>query len=272
MSRVLKYVVLAVVGFGLGAGGAWLQKRVEGSATEITKEVAADAKPAETAASEPTSEIIPNAPPAPTAEEVMAPIPGAAAPALTEPSTETTVESAVVTPAAPQDMPVAGTPVGGAFTLTDFNGQTVTEASWPGQYKMVFFGFSYCPDICPAGIEKMSAALKNLGSDAAKVQPLFITIDPARDTPEKLKEFFTNYEGNFVGLTGTDEQIRHVKNVYKAYAAKVPGASPDAYLMDHSAYVYFMSPDDKMLEIFGSSSTPQTMAEAMKGHLVTKAQ
>jgi hypothetical protein len=169
MSRVVKFIVLAVIGFGLGAGVAWLQNRGE---TTPAQEVSAPAV-------ETSEAIIPDAPPAPTQEEVMQPV----------------VNAAPATTTAPQDLPVAGSTVGGAFTLTDFNGQTVTEKSWPGQYKMVFFGFSYCPDICPAAIEKMSAALTALGADATKVQPLFITIDPARDTPEKLKEFFTKKNG-----------------------------------------------------------------------------
>lgn len=246
MSQVVKYVVLAIIGFGIGAGAAWMQTRNE--APQAVQAPAAGG----------SSDIVPGAPPAPTEQEVMAPVVQAEAPAAAAPP--------------PQNLPVAGAPIGGAFTLTDFNGQPVTEKSWPGQYKMVFFGFTYCPDICPAAVEKMSTALKNLGADAAKVQPLMITIDPGRDTPEKLKAFFSNYEGNFVGLTGTEDQIRHVKGLYKAYAAKVPGASEDAYLMDHSAYVYFMSPEDTMLEIFGSSSTPESMAQAISGHLATKAQ
>lgn len=158
------------------------------------------------------------------------------------------------------------TVVGGAFALKDHNGQDVTEKSWPGKQKLVFFGFTTCPDICPVALDKMTNALNALGADAAHIQPILITVDPARDTPEQLKTYLADYHASFVGLTGTDAQIAQAKDAYKVYAAKAAGGDDVNYLMDHSGYIYLMSADDTLLEVFNSDATAETIAEKAKAH------
>lgn len=157
--------------------------------------------------------------------------------------------------------------VGGAFSLVDGEGKAVTEKSWPGKYKLVFFGFTNCPMICPVSLDKMTTALDKLGGDAGKIQPLFITTDPERDTPAVMKTFTANFHKSIVGLTGTAEQVKSAENAYKVYAVKRPGESKDDYQIDHSSYIYFMSPDDKMLAILGSSASAEDIVTKVKAAL-----
>jgi protein SCO1/2 len=162
---------------------------------------------------------------------------------------------------------VAGSTVGGAFSLTDHNGNAVTEASWPGKYKLVFFGFTHCPDICPATLDKITTALTAMGDEAAKVQPLFITTDPARDDTATVKQFVSGYHPSIVGLTGTEAQLNATIDAYKVFASKVPGPTEGDYKIEHSSYVFLMSPDDKMLEIFKTEDTAETIADKTKQHV-----
>lgn len=162
----------------------------------------------------------------------------------------------------------AGSSVGGAFSLTDHNGQAVTHQSWPGKYKLVFFGFTHCPDVCPAALDKITTALNALGTDAEKIQPLFITVDPKRDTAEVMKAYVASYHASITGLTGSEEQIKAVEDAYKVYAAKAPGGDAAYYMMDHSGYIYLMSPDDRMVKILRSSDPAEKLAETMKAGLL----
>lgn len=169
--------------------------------------------------------------------------------------------------AAEEKQAVASPGVGGAFSLVDGEGKSVNEKSWPGKYKLVFFGFTHCPEICPVTLDKVTAALGKLGDDAGKIQPLFITTDPARDTPEVVKAFTANFHKSITGLTGTAEQVKSAENAYKVYAVKREGGSKDDYQVDHSSYIYFMSPDDKMLAIMGSSASADDIVSKVKAVL-----
>lgn len=139
--------------------------------------------------------------------------------------------------------------VGGPFRLTDHNGRTVTDADFKGKPFLVFFGFTHCPDICPTALFEMSETLRRLGPDAEKIAALFITVDPERDTPEKLKDYISSFHPRIVGLTGTQADIDAVTKAYKAYARKVP-LDGDDYTMDHSAIVYLMDRQGRFVAPF----------------------
>lgn len=148
--------------------------------------------------------------------------------------------------------PVAGMSLGGGFSLIDHNGQAVTEADYAGKYQLIYFGFTYCPAICPTELQKITQVLKKLEPEQAeKIQPLFITIDPERDTPAVMKEYVALFHDRLVGLSGSVEQIEQVKKDYRIYATKVPDPdSPDDYTMDHSSYIYFMDPQGQLVGLY----------------------
>jgi protein SCO1/2 len=152
---------------------------------------------------------------------------------------------------------------GGAFSLTDQNGNTVTDKSFDGKYRLIFFGFTYCPAICPTELAKIAAALNGLGEKGKEIQPIFITVDPERDTPEKLKNYVSLYHPSLVGLTGTTEQVKDVLKSYKVYAAKVEDPSMSEYTMDHSAFIYFIAPDGRLLHIFKMQDKADDMTDIM---------
>jgi len=285
MANFVKFVVLALIGFGLGASLAWFQKReaMKDAPPPITAPAAEDEYAGIDAARE---NIVPDAPAMPNAEgvaeelgdmaetaaegveetaEAAADMAGEAVEGAGEMATDIKDDVAEAMPQAAQK--VAGSSVGGAFALTDHDGNAVTEKSWPGKKKLVFFGFTYCPDVCPAGLEKITTVLEELGDSAAEIQPLFVSTDPGRDTPERMKEYLADYHASLLGLTGTEEQIAQAKSAYKVYAAKAEGGDAENYLINHSAYIYLMSEDDALLEIFGGDATPATMVPKIRKHL-----
>lgn len=149
--------------------------------------------------------------------------------------------------------------IGGPFTLINQDGQTVTEKSFGNKYLLIYFGFTYCPAICPTELQKMAEAFHALPKAwQTQVQPLFISVDPERDTPETLKNYVDLFLPELVGLTGTMDQIAAVKSSYKIYAAKVPEG--DSYTMDHSSYIYLVDPAGKARAIFKSSDTAASIA------------
>ena len=158
-------------------------------------------------------------------------------------------------PSATQDAtpPLAGAKIGGPFTLTDQNGKTVSETDFAGRYRLVYFGYSYCPDICPVDLQKLMRGLaafeKSDPARGAKVAPIFITVDPERDTPAALKPFVSRYHPRLLGLTGTPEQIAAVAKAFVVTYNKVPGSAPDRYLMAHSQLAFLMDPAGKPLAL-----------------------
>jgi len=142
--------------------------------------------------------------------------------------------------------------VGGPFTLTDQNGKQVKNSDFAGHYMLVYFGYTFCPDVCPAELQVMSAALDAMGSAAKNVVPIFVTIDPERDTPVVLKQYMSNFNPRFVALTGTPKQIAAVAKEYRVYYAKAKGwqQAGDNYLMDHSSIIYLMGPNGKFVKHF----------------------
>jgi protein SCO1/2 len=159
----------------------------------------------------------------------------------------------------------AAAAIGGPFSLVDQTGARVTDQTYAGHYRLMYFGYTYCPDACPTELQVMAQAVDLLGAEAAKVQPIFITIDPARDTPRQLAAYVPQFGNNLVGLTGSAEQIAAIAKEYKVYYAKAETAgSPDAYAMNHSSYVYLMDPNGKFVTVFSSDMDAEKMAAAIR--------
>lgn len=154
--------------------------------------------------------------------------------------------------------------VGGPFTLTEHTGKTVTEADFDGAYKIVYFGYTYCPDICPTGLTVITEALDLIGDDAAKIKPLFITVDPDRDTVEVMADYHQHFHESFSNLTGTPEQIADVARAYRVFYQKAADSGDDTYLVDHSAITYLMAPGGGFLAHFGPEATPEQLAKAIR--------
>ncbi len=162
--------------------------------------------------------------------------------------------------------PGIGMYVPGTFSLKDTEGREVTEKSWPGKYLLVFFGFTHCPDICPVTLDKMTQTLKKLGDLADKAQPLFITVDPERDTGDVMKAYLANYDKSIVGLTGTVDQIKAAEDSFKVYAAKAAGDGEN-YSVDHSAFIYLMSPHNRLEEVLRIEQGTDAVVEKIRPYL-----
>jgi len=165
------------------------------------------------------------------------------------------------------EMPVntlADSGVGGEFQLETHKGAVVTDQSWPDHYKLIFFGFTYCPDICPTKLRHISEVMKKLPVDIAKkVQPLFITVDPERDTVDQLSNYVSLFDARILGLTGTRDQIDTVIDGYKVFAQRRGEANDQDYMIDHSAFTYLMNRDNELIEIFSFDTKPQAMVDAL---------
>lgn len=155
--------------------------------------------------------------------------------------------------------------VGGPFTLTDHTGREVTEKTFLGKYMLVFFGFTFCPDICPTELQVITAALDQMGPAGEVIQPVFITIDPARDTPEVLKAYVSNFGPRLLGLTGTPEQIAAAAKAYRVYYAKAANSGADEnYVMDHSTIIYLMGPDGRFVRHMPYTTDAAKLAAELK--------
>lgn len=154
--------------------------------------------------------------------------------------------------------------IGGPFTLVADSGRTVTDHTYRGKWLLVFFGYTHCPDVCPATLSTIAAALRQLGPEAAQVQPLFITVDPTRDTPQVLKNYVRAFDPRIVGLTGTADQIAAVAHAYKVYFSPDESAQERDYQLDHSAFVYLMSPQGKFVQLFGGATSNDKIAARLR--------
>lgn len=158
--------------------------------------------------------------------------------------------------------------VGGPFTLKDQNGNEFTDKDLLGKFSLIYFGFSMCPDICPDELEKMSAMLDSINKDEKKVTPVFITCDPARDSPEVLKDYLAEFHPDIIGLTGTYDEIKKTCKSYRVYFSTPPDLKPGQdYLVDHSIFFYFMDPEGKYVDVFGRQYNAETAVEKMKEHM-----
>lgn len=159
--------------------------------------------------------------------------------------------------------------IGGPFQLTDHTGKAVGDADYRGKHLLIYFGYTFCPDVCPTELSTMAAALDALGPLAERIQPLFVTIDPERDTVAHLADYVALFHPRLTGLTGTPEQVRAVARAYRVYAAKAPGGANEDYLMDHSSFVYLMGPDGKFVAVFPGGTGPEKMAADIRKRIGT---
>jgi protein SCO1 len=163
-----------------------------------------------------------------------------------------------------QEPPLAGARMGGAFTLINQDGKTVSDTDFAGQYRLIYFGYSFCPDVCPVDVQKLMQGYRALekadAKTAAKLQPIFITVDPQRDTPAVLKQFVTAFHPKLIGLTGNDAQIAEVAKRYAAVYQRGEGGTKDAYLMDHSRTAVLYAPDGSPVALIPQDGTPQVIA------------
>jgi protein SCO1/2 len=164
----------------------------------------------------------------------------------------------------------AGAPVtiGGPWTLIAPDGATVTDQSYGGKWLLVFFGYTSCPNTCPTTLYEVAVALERLGPDAAEVQPLFITVDPQRDTPDVIGEYTRSFDSRIIGLTGDAEQIAAAAKEYGVYyVTHTYGAGAEDRVVDHSSYLYVMDPQGKFVRAF-DADTPGDRIAAKLSELV----
>lgn len=155
--------------------------------------------------------------------------------------------------------------IGGPFSLVDQDGRPVTDREFRGKLMLVFFGYTYCPDVCPTELQVMSAVLDELGPKATDVQPIFVSVDPERDSPAVLKEYLSNFHERIVGLTGSPEQVAAAARAYRVYYAKArdTGSSAD-YLIDHSAFLYLMDRKGEYRAHFRNQTPPDEIVRRVR--------
>lgn len=161
----------------------------------------------------------------------------------------------------------AGVALGGPFQLIDDKGHGVTDAIYRGRWMLVFFGYTNCPDDCPLTLQKMATALENLGPLAERVAPLFITVDPARDTPARLASYLENFDTRIVGLTGSEEQIAAAAKAYRVYYSPAEHEKSGTDLVGHSTFVYLMNPAGKFETLFPSDIGPDKLTATLRAKL-----
>lgn len=154
-------------------------------------------------------------------------------------------------------------PVGGPFTLIDHTGTQRTEADFRGKLLLLYFGFTFCPDLCPTDLQSISLAIDRLGKIGDEVQPLFVTLDPDRDTPQHLTHYVTSFHPRLIALTGDARSIRQAARAYKVYYAKVPRADDD-YTVDHSGYIYLIDQAGQYLGFFPPGTPPDRIADVIR--------
>lgn len=159
------------------------------------------------------------------------------------------------------DAPLAGASIGGPFTLVDGDGKTVKDTDFAGKYRIMYFGYTFCPDVCPVDVQNIGGAMKLLDKSnpklSAQIVPIFVTIDPARDTPKVVKEFTAAFYPRMVGLTGTPAQVDAAAKVYRVPYAK--RETPSGYLMDHGRQAYLIGPKGEPIALLPQDQNPQAI-------------
>ena len=168
---------------------------------------------------------------------------------------------------APGKPPLAGAAIGGPFALVDGDGRTVTDRSFAGKWRIMYFGYTFCPDICPTDAQAIGAGLKLAEKQdaerAARITPVFVTVDPERDTPAVVKQFAANFHPRMVGLTGSPAAIDRIKKGYAVYSAKGEPSPGGGYLVDHSRQAYLMNPAGEPVAFVEQDKGPQAVADAI---------
>ncbi|MBT5240490.1 MAG: SCO family protein [Rhodospirillaceae bacterium] len=166
----------------------------------------------------------------------------------------------------PNDNTVEGSAaIGGAFTLTDHTGATVTEQALLGHYSLIYFGFTYCPDICPMTLQTVADAIEILpGQKGESVQPIFITLDPKRDTVETMSAYVSNFHSSMIGLTGTQDQVQKAADAYRVFFREAPIGEDGDYTIDHSGFLYLMNRGGRYIDHFGKDVTMEDLSARLR--------
>ena len=162
----------------------------------------------------------------------------------------------------------ANTDIGGNFSLTNHKGEKISLSDYPESLKILYFGYTYCPDFCPAELSNISKVMDMLGAASLKVQPFFITIDPQRDDLETLSTYMQNFHPQFIALRGEEKETELIKNAYKLYAVKAEEKDhPEDYLIDHSTFVYLLDKNNRLLSLFKYATPPEIMYREIKKYV-----
>lgn len=168
----------------------------------------------------------------------------------------------------PDGVDLRGATLGGPFELIDKTGKTVRWSDFAGKYRIVYFGFAYCPDICPTDVQRMTQGLKIFAGKnpaaAKRIQPIFITVDPERDTPKVVGEFAAAFSPDLIGLTGTPAQVEAAKDAFRVYATKGAVQPGGGYLVNHSNLTYLFDPEGKPLGTLPTDKGPQAVAAELE--------
>lgn len=175
---------------------------------------------------------------------------------------------AACSPSAPEAPPLAGASIGGPFELTDQNGKRVSDKEFEGKYRLIYFGFSFCPDVCPVDLQNIGRAMRELEKEqpdlAAKIQPIFISVDPERDTPAVLKPFVSAFHPRLIGLTGSPAEIADVAKSYGVYYSKPEQGQSKDYLVDHSRIALLFGPKGEPIAIIPHDKGVEAIASELK--------
>lgn len=168
-----------------------------------------------------------------------------------------------------QEEDVQASSIIGRFLLVNHFGEAVTDLDYRGKFQLITFGYTFCPDICPTTLVNMAQALKLLGASAERIQPLFISVDPERDTPTVLREYVAFFHPDIIGLTGTPDLVKRAADNFKAKYEKVvdPNRDPKLYSVDHSAGIYLMAPDGQFVAKFAHALPPDELAKRIRSFL-----
>lgn len=161
-----------------------------------------------------------------------------------------------------------GAAIGGPFTLVDQDGRTVTDQDFRGKWMLIYFGYTFCPDVCPTSLSTVAQALDKLApGDRNLIAPIFVTVDPARDTPAVMKDYVAAFHPALIGLTGNDVQVAAAMKAYKVYGARAKGDDPVNYTVDHSSILYLVDPSGNFVQHFAHGTAADDVATALKKHL-----
>ena len=178
-------------------------------------------------------------------------------------------------PETPENAAVGGmvvnVSIGGPFELTDHTGARMSDEALRGNYALIYFGYTFCPDVCPTELGEIAVALDELGELGKQVTPVMITIDPARDTPDVLAEHVPLFHDRLVGLTGTEAEIKEVAENYRVFYRRFEDPSFTFYLMDHTSFVYLIDPQGAVASMFRYGTPPEDMADAIRQHMRVRA-
>jgi cytochrome oxidase Cu insertion factor (SCO1/SenC/PrrC family) len=158
-------------------------------------------------------------------------------------------------------------PIGAPFDLIDQHGRRRTDAQFRGKLLILYFGYTYCPDVCPTDLMAISSAIDLLGSAGNNVQPIFITVDPQRDTVEHLRRYVSSFHPRLVGLTGSEHDIHTLALAYKVYYAKIPAEHGEPYAIYHTGFIYLVDRSGKYVGFFPPGTRPDRMVEIIRQHL-----